>query len=129
MYYVTFENTGHPIVTSRMPPEDMTGVYEVEDSFFNGVPFILENEVVRFLTPEEIQADQDALILKFKADEVRAKRDELLKSADVLSQADRWAGYSAKVKTAITDYKQALRDISLQEGFPVDVIFPEVPVI
>lgn len=91
--------------------------------------FILENDVVRSMTDEELIVELNNLGVVITADRVRAKRDVLLSNADVLSQADRWAGYSNDTKALITTYKQALRDISLQKDFPANVVFPEVIVV
>lgn len=53
--------------------------------------------------------------------EVRAERDELLAASDSMALADR-----------ITDewrvYRQALRDIPAQSGFPTNVTWPVKPI-
>ncbi len=58
-----------------------------------------------------------------KGNEVRAERDKLLAESDwtqlpdvVLSNKEDW-----------TKYRQDLRDISKQEGFPYSVVFPTKP--
>ena len=54
------------------------------------------------------------------ATQVRAQRDELLAASDTMALADR-----------ITDewrvYRQALRDIPAQSGFPTNVTWPTEP--
>lgn len=59
---------------------------------------------------------------------VRAQRDRLLASTDVVALADRWAAMSDATRTAWAVYRQALRDIPEQTGFPNDVIWPIEPV-
>lgn len=68
-------------------------------------------------TPEELKAR--------KAAEVRAQRDYLLNKTDYLVSGDYpiSAEDLAKVKT----YRQALRDIPEQEGFPKSVTWSEEP--
>jgi len=57
-----------------------------------------------------------------EATEVRAKRNELLKESDWTQILD-----CTVDKTVWATYRQALRDITSQEGFPFNVIFPAMP--
>ena len=80
---------------------------------------------------EEIEANYDQWLEFVKnkdyeetAAEVRAKRDKLLTDTDWTQCSD----------TALSDeevenykiYRQALRDITAQEGFPYNVVFPTI---
>ena len=56
--------------------------------------------------------------------EVRSKRDELLAETDYIMAVDYPATESKK--TAVSEYRQALRDIPSQDGFPYDVTWPRV---
>lgn len=74
-----------------------------------------------------------------KAIEVRAMRDELLAESDKYMVFDRlglgssttFVSFLARIKDVlsgdIAKYRQALRDITKQKGFPYDVTFPERP--
>ena len=81
---------------------------------------------------------------KEAAAEARAKRDELLAATDYEMCIDRleiptpsgttFASYRPtidKIVDAVTDpvaaYRQALRDIPDQQGFPFDIVWPEEP--
>ena len=74
----------------------------------------------------------------------RAMRDELLKDSDALMALDRlglsvpsgttftsWLsflrGIGEALSGAVKNYRQALRDIPEQEGFPFDIVWPEKP--
>ena len=72
------------------------------------------------LTPQE-EAAWEAGADDRKADEVRTLRDELLASTDWWAVADR------KMTEAETAYRQALRNISQQAGFPNDITWPQEP--
>ena len=73
------------------------------------------------LTDEQIEANQARLYLD-AANQVRRKRDMLLEATD-------WYGLSDVTMPAeIASYRQALRDISAQDGFPHNIIWPEKPV-
>jgi len=59
---------------------------------------------------------------QLKADEVRGERDRLLAETDWTQVAD--APVDAQ---AWADYRQALRDVPDQTGFPSDVTWPSKP--
>lgn len=63
------------------------------------------------------QAELDAVV----AAEVRSKRDGLIASTDW------WALSDNTMTQAQIDYRQALRDIPQQAGFPHDVTWPTKP--
>lgn len=59
------------------------------------------------------------------AEEARAKRDKLLSDTDWTQTLD--APIDETTRTAYRVYRQALRDIPQQDGFPLDIIWPELP--
>lgn len=60
------------------------------------------------------------------AEEMRSKRDALLDEADVLMMKLEDAGDIDGVAAA-RKYRQALRDVPLQSGFPDAIVWPEAP--
>lgn len=87
-------------------------------------------------------AQQEAVELAAVA--ARAMRDELLKDSDALMALDRlglavptgttftsWLSFLRGIGEALTgavkNYRQALRDVPEQEGFPFDIVWPEKP--
>lgn len=79
-----------------------------------------------------------------EAKKIRAKRNELLSESDKELCIDRlgltaptgntfeeWLPFLSQLGTVLAEdtaaYRQALRDIPEQEGFPYDVVFPEKP--
>jgi len=80
--------------------------------------FVLEDIV--FDTPEEKQAAVDATVANAEAG-VRTERDELLAATD-------WSGNSdVTMASAMTTYRQALRDVPAQAGFPNTITWPTAP--
>ena len=72
------------------------------------------------LTDEQIEANQVSLDLG-AANKVRRKRDGLLAETD-------WYGLSDVTMPAeIATYRQALRDVPAQDGFPHNVVWPTKP--
>lgn len=61
------------------------------------------------------------------AEEARAKRDKLLAATDWTQVLD--APIDAATREAYRVYRQALRDIPEQEGFPETIIWPELPAV
>lgn len=59
--------------------------------------------------------------------EVRSQRDELLADTDWTQVLD--APIDATSREAYRTYRQALRDIPEQPGFPGDIIWPELPAV
>ena len=61
------------------------------------------------------------VIVPFTEDEIRAERDRLLAETDYLALSDN------TMSAAMTTYRQALRDITGQAGFPTSVTWPTKP--
>lgn len=76
-----------------------------------------EVEKIPEKTEEEKLADAEA--------QARAKRDALLASCDYFVMADYPA--SDEDKALVVAYRQALRDVPQQDGFPLSIVWPEKP--
>lgn len=70
-------------------------------------------------TAEEIQAQI--------ARDARSKRDYLISQTDYLLQPD--YPISAEQLEEVKAYRQALRDVSEQDGFPETIVWPEMPTV
>lgn len=77
-------------------------------------------------TVAEIEADRQIAMQPTEA-EVRAQRDKLLAETDWTQVAD--APIDSATRSAMRIYRQLLRDVTEQEGFPVSIVWPEMPVI
>jgi hypothetical protein len=71
-----------------------------------------------------IAVDYPAITTDELASQVRAKRDSLLTVTDWTQNRD----VPIAVSDKYTAYRQALRDITSQPGFPSDVIWPVKPI-
>lgn len=76
-------------------------------------------------TVEEIPEPTPDELKERKAAEVRAQRDYLLNKTDYLVSGD--YPISAEDLAKVKAYRQALRDIPEQEGFPETVTWPDEP--
>lgn len=70
-------------------------------------------------TEEEKLADAE--------EQIRSKRDSLISDTDYLLMDD--YPISSEDLEAVKAYRTALRDVPQQEGFPYDVVWPELPTI
>lgn len=88
-------------------------------------PYILDNIVytVKSVVKTSAEIEEDILIITNLAEEdVRNQRNKLLKDSDWTQVAD-----APVDKTSWAAYRQVLRDITQQEGFPFNVTFPNPP--
>ena len=74
-------------------------------------------EAIPEKTPEEVKAEASA--------QVRAQRDALLAETDHLVMPD--YPLTEEEREAVKVYRQALRDVPQQDGFPLEVSWPEKP--
>ena len=72
-------------------------------------------------TEEEIAADR----LPLQASAARAQRDKLLAATDWTVLPD--SPLDGTSQTALKTYRQALRDVPQQDGFPGTITWPEMP--
>ncbi len=81
------------------------------------VPFTAEEEAAR----DTAEAEWLAGASERKAESIRRKRDELL------SKCDWMAGSDVTMSDGWRAYRQALRDLPAQDGFPESVSWPAEP--
>lgn len=80
------------------------------------------NGVIMDMTPEEIAAlDIMNTPREILEQEARSKRNDLLKETDWMALSD------VSLTKEMSDYRQALRDITNQEGFPYSIVWPNKP--
>ena len=87
---------------------------EIKEAFERGE--IQVSDYVPTVIPDEVLAF-----------EIRDRRNDLLTETDYLMQPD--YPISEETRTALKAYRQALRDITKQDGFPKEVVWPEKPAV
>jgi len=100
-----------PEVTATQVLEEGTPVFSTEDQRWT------QTFAVRDMSAEEVASRNDA-----QAVQVRAERNTKLAASDWTQLAD-----STADKAAWAEYRQALRDITAQAGFPWTVDWPAQP--
>lgn len=90
---------------------------------YNPVPVLQDGKWVTVPTVYELTQDQIELRNASLAKDIRAKRDTLLSATDWMALSD------VVMSEAWANYRQALRDVTAQAGFPVSVVWPEKPAV
>jgi hypothetical protein len=88
----------------------------------NQEPTLVNGAWIYGWTIEPVVGQERVEVWKKKQASVRSKRDAMLSDCDWTQLAD-----APVNKEAWATYRQALRDITTQEGFPFNVVFPEQP--
>jgi len=57
----------------------------------------------------------------------RSQRDKFLRESDVYVLPDRWAQMTTQQQHSCTAFRQALRDLPSQPGWPYDITWPTPP--
>jgi hypothetical protein len=87
-------------------------------------PMVEDCQIVKTVTGDNIAYTY--VVAPLPADtvgnNVRGQRDDLLHHTDMHALSDR------VLSTAMQTYRQALRDITDQEGFPLSVVWPSEPI-
>jgi hypothetical protein len=130
-----YPNTSFP---SRFSEFDLTdyGVVEVvstevpsynpdAERVIEGTPSLKDDVWEQVWVIEPLSAEEQQQILNNKVSSVRSQRDRLLQETD-------WVVIKAKetdtnLSAGFKEYRQALRDITEQEGFPHNIIWPIKP--
>ena len=73
-------------------------------------------------TPDKPDYNPDQRQLEQEAEEVRTQRDALLAASDWTQVSDAPVDHQAWA-----DYRQALRDLPQQAGFPTEITWPQKP--
>lgn len=85
-------------------------------------PQLIDGRWILTKTVEQQTPEQMAINTANKAEQVRSHRNKLLASSDWTQLPDSPVNHEAW-----SAYRQLLRDVTIQEGFPWSVIWPEQP--
>jgi hypothetical protein len=110
------------------PQATTTPPYEI--SFRDGVEEINGKWFTKYSIGPNFESEEDEAAYKTRIDDeaakgIRTQRDRLLQETDwiVIKAKETGTNLSAALKT----YRQELRDITTQEGFPHTITWPEKP--
>ena len=98
----------------------LLSMYRVPLYEWNGAAVILRSK-------EAFDADMEVVMAEKRKEIVRSTRDRLLAETDWTQVLD--APIDTETREAYRAYRQALRDVPEQEGFPTAVVWPELPAV
>jgi hypothetical protein len=107
----------YPVAPTPRPEEDHT------KTITEGQPQLIDGKWTQVWVVEDAPAEVIAQSTSERATEVRQERNALLSSCDWTQLNDTQVD-----RNAWASYRQALRDVSKQLGFPWNVDWPTVPV-
>jgi hypothetical protein len=87
-----------------------------------GTPVIADNRWTQVWTVRDMTIDEVTSRNEGQAASVRTERNDKLVASDWTQLAD-----SPADKTAWAVYRQALRDVTAQAGFPLTITWPDAP--
>lgn len=107
----------------EVPPEDVERLF---GEYVNRVSPVntkvsADGKTITFTPPTDEELDDEAISL------ARSRRQMLISATDYLVLSD--YPIAEEKKQAIKEYRQALRDITKQSGWPRNIIWPEKPAI
>jgi hypothetical protein len=131
-----FGITGSSLSTPTVFPEsDLIAYLESNVDVDYEINYIINDEIkIREPKPSKfhyweneqwvLDSNKQNIVL---SDEVRYKRNELLNESDWTDTLSAKTRLGDEKYQEWQDYRQALRDITNQPNFPLDVVFPEKP--
>jgi len=141
-YFVVYDNLTGRITRAGQCPESMINiqsgvgesVIETNDIVSNASSYVdIEStppEIVNLGEPQDYQVldiEQKCFVIDRveMAQDIRSDRRRLLEASDWTQVTD--VQMTTEKRQAWKDYRQALRDITDQDGFPENVIWPNQP--
>lgn len=128
MQYVELDNYNFIIGHGNLPNIPL-GAIEMEGSFIFGRSYVEKGKIITLPHPPSENHVVDKVNKVWVLDEnkasnnVKNKRNLLLKESDWTQLPD----VPIITRNTWLDYRQELRDITLQVGYPFDIIWPQEP--
>jgi hypothetical protein len=123
--YVKFNEAGHSVEMTNINP-DSSDFIELADEMMGKHLKKVGKKVIE-LTDEEVE--DKFLKARIAAETISAnnKAKLLLTESESLALPDAWDSYTKIQKSKVTSYRDYLRNIEKQKGFPLDLEWPELP--
>jgi len=117
-------------VMGLLPPTENAADWTVvDDALMSARRIIKDGDTIRAATDAECEAELATLRVTAAANKMRWERDQALALSDSLVLPDRFAKFTPAQQASITTYREALRNLPEQTGFPLEVTIPGAPVL
>jgi len=125
MLYVLFNSAGRSVEMTYVKPE-ITEYVEVADDL-KGISLIKEGNSIRPMTEKEIEESLFVEKTKLASIAVNTQAVHLLAKSEQLVLPDAWESYTDAQKSQVKSYRDFLKNIEQQPGFPLKVEWPDLP--
>jgi hypothetical protein len=123
------QNMAKEVLGLLPPTENLADWTMVSDELMSARRIIKDGDIIRAATDAECDAELNTLRVAAAANKMRLERDQALTLSDNLVLPDRFAKFTAAQQATITTYREALRNLPNQPGFPLEVTIPGAPVL
>jgi hypothetical protein len=123
------QNMAKEVLGLLPPTENLADWTMVSDELMSARRIIKDGDIIRAATDAECDAELNTLRVAAAANKMRWERDQALTLSDNLVLPDRFAKFTAAQQATITTYREALRNLPNQPGFPLEVTIPGAPVL
>ena len=123
------QNMAKEVMGLLPPTENPADWTVVSDELMSARRIIKDGDIIRAATDAECDAELNTLRVAAAANKMRWERDQALTLSDSLVLPDRFAKFTAAQQATITTYREALRNLPDQPGFPLEVTIPPAPMV
>lgn len=117
-------------VLGLLPPGENLADWTVcDDALMVARRIIKDGDTIRAATDAECDAELATLRVAAAANKMRWERDQMLVLSDSWVLPDRFAKFTSAKQTEITTFREALRNLPAQPGFPLEVTIPPAPMV
>jgi hypothetical protein len=128
VYYATLNNENLVVSISNTPPANTDNVVEISHELAHTPSYLImdaNTSTIRVTTDEEADYHHKKLSETAVTTNVRVQRNDRLRQSDWTQMPD--VTLDPIPKAAWATYRQALRDITKQPGFPFTIEWPTSP--
>lgn len=121
-------NLGNYVPVNITPFPEETPRKDFSKRYIDGAYFDSNTNIcTQTWSPVYLTDDEKKFSLRGTSRDVRVYRDIMLEISDKSVVADKWENYSEQEKKEWSEYRQSLRDITLQNDFPWIIDWPIEP--
>ena len=117
-------------VLGFLPPGENLADWTVcDEALMVARRIIKDGDTIRAATDAECDAELATLRVAAAANKMRWERNQMLVLSDSWVLPDRFAKFTPTKQTEITTFREALRNLPAQSGFPLEVTIPAAPMV
>jgi hypothetical protein len=123
------QNMAKEVMGLLPPTENLADWTVVSDDLMQARRIIKDGDTVRAATDAECEAELATLRVAAAANKMRWERDQMLILSDSWVLPDRFAKFTPTKQAEIITFREALRNLPTQTGFPLTATIPPAPMV